>query len=224
MKKIFISLLALMILMTGCSVAKVENSSVSDILDTILYKDNNLSNTFMNGYSFYLPKGLQIVDKKDYNLEIKDHDNYYYLYVDTVLYFYKKDNQFVEDSSHFYSKKFTHDGKIGYIDVIEKENDYYYVALMYNYSKIEAYISKDNFSNAIMNMSYILSTVKYNDTVISQNITHESILSKEEKFNLFETEVENNNFLKYEEEYGTYKEQIVVGKDTDIIDVEEIVE
>jgi len=212
-----------MLLMTGCSVTKVENSSVSDILDTILYKDNNLSNTFMNGYEFYLPKGLQIVDKKDYNLVIKDNVEYYYLYVDTVLYYYQKENEFVENSSHFYSKKFTHNGKIGYIDIVQKEDDFY-IALMYNYSKIEAYVMKDNFSDAIMDMSYILSTVKYNDSVISKNISRDRILSQEEKFNLFETETENDNFLKYEEEYGTYKDNIVVNKDNDVIDVEEIVE
>ena len=39
-----------------------------------------------------------------------------------------------------------------------------------------------------------------------------------------EKAVENDNFLKYEDEYGTYKENIVINKDNDIIEIDEIVE
>ena len=202
---------------------KVSDKSVSDVLETILYVDNNLSNTFMDGYRLYLPKGVKVTDKKDYNLKIKDNNSYYYLYVDTIAYYYKTENSFVENSSHFYSKKFKHDNKDGYIDIVDNGN-YYFVVLMYNYSKIETYIFKDDFSNSFMNMCYILSTIKYNDSVISQYVGNDRQIFQEEKFNIFNSEAENDNFLKYEEEYGTYKQTVDINKDNDIIDVEDIVE
>jgi hypothetical protein len=208
---------------TGCTLVKVSDQSVSDVLETILYVENNLSNTFMNGYQFYLPKGVKITDKKDYNLTIKDNSNYYYLYVDTIAYYYKTKNSFVENTSHFYSKKFNHNNKDGYIDIIDNGN-YYFVVLMYNYSKIETYVLKNDFSSSFMNMCYILSTIKYNDSVISQYVGSVGTIFQEEKFNIFNSEAENDNFLKYEEEYGTYKQTIDISKDNDIIGVDDIVE
>ena len=49
-------------------------------------------------------------------------------------------------------------------------------------------------------------------------------ISQEENFNLFESKIENDNFLKYEEEYGTYKETIDINVDNDIIDFDETIE
>lgn len=223
MKKLLIALLAAMILVSGCSIVKVSEDSVSDILNTILYVDNNLANTYMEGYQFYLPKGVNIVDKEDYNLEIKGNKSIYYLYVDTVAYYYKTENSYVENSSHYYSKKINYKNKSGYIDIVEND-DYYFVVLMYNYAKIETYILKDDFDSSIINMCYILSTIKYNDAVISNHVGKVGTIFQEEKFDIFNSKAENDNFLQYEEEYGTYKEKIEINKDTDIINVDEIVE
>ena len=177
----------------------------------------------MEGYSLYLPKGVKIVDKNDYNLKIKDSKNYYYLYVDTIAYYYKTKNSFVENNSHFYARKFDYNGKIGYVDIVNKD-DYYFVVIMYNYTKIETYVKKEDFSSALMNMSSILSSVKYNDSVIEGYVGSEKMTTQEERFNIFDSNIENDNFLKYESEYGTYKEKIDIGKDTDIIDVDETIE
>ncbi len=223
MKKLLIALLISMFLISGCTMIKVSDESVSDILETILYVDNNLSNTFMDGYRLYLPKGVKVEDKKDYNLKIKDNDSNYYLYVDTIAYYYKTENSFVENTNDFYSKKSKHDDKDGYIDIVDN-GDYYFVVLMYNYSKIETYVSKSDFSNSFMNMCYILSTIKYNDSAIAQYVGNDRQIFQEEKFNIFNSEAENDNFLKYEEEYGTYNQTIDINKDNDIIDVEDIVE
>ena len=48
---------------SGCTVKKVSDESVSDIFDTIRYVDNNLSNTYMDGYSLYIPKVVKIMIK-----------------------------------------------------------------------------------------------------------------------------------------------------------------
>ena len=223
MKKLLVIFLISLCFISGCSVIKVSDQSITDIFNTILYVDNNLSNTYMEGYSLYLPKGVKVVDKKDYNLKIKDNDKYYYVYVDTVAYYYKVENAFVENNSHFFSKKIDRDGKIGYID-ITINGDYYYVVIMYNYTKIESFVKKEDFNSSITNMCSILSSIKYNDRVIEGYVGNNKATTQEERFNIFDSNIENDNFLKYESEYGIYKESIDNNIDNDIIDVDETIE
>lgn len=218
MKKIFVALL-MIVLLTGC--VKVSDKSVSDLFETILYVDNNLSNAYMDGYSFYLPQGLKIINKSDYNLVIQDNNQEYYLYIDTIAYYYNTDNLYTENSSHFYSKKFSYNDKKGYVDIVDNGNNYF-VVIMYNYAKIEAYIEKESFNKSLISICQILSTIKYNNAIISNHIGNNGVTYQEEKFNIFGTEVENDNFLKYEAEYGTYKNPI--NKNDDVIDVEEVIE
>ena len=219
MRKIFITLLIVSILLTGC--VKVSDKSVTDLFETILYNESNLSNTYMDGYSFYLPQGLKITNKNDYNLVIESKKDKYYLYIDTIAYYYKVNNLYQENNSHFYSKKFAHNNKNGYID-IQQNNDNYFVVVMYNYAKIEAFIDGNNFNKSLIEIFQILSTIKFNDAVISNYVGNKGEVYQEEKFNIFGTEVENDNFLKYEAEYGTYKEKI--NKNDDVIDVEEVID
>ena len=218
MKKIFVTLL-ITLLLTGCM--KVSDKSVSDIFETILYVDNNLSNTYMEGYSFYLPQGLKIIDKSDYNLIIQDNKQNYYLYIDTIAYHYNTENLFKENSNHFYSKKFVHAEKNGYIDVIDNGSNYF-VVMMYNYAKVEAFVSKDNFDKSIISICQLLSTIKYNAVVIDNYVGNKGTVYQEEKFNIFGIESENDNFLKYESEYGTYKKP--ANANDDVIDVEEVID
>ena len=223
MKKLLAAFLISLCFITGCTIVKVSDSSITDIFKTILYVDNNLSNTYMEGYSLYLPKGVKIVDKSDYNIKVKDSENYYYLYIDTVAYYYKVNNSFVPNNNHFFSKKIDSNGKIGYVDIVSND-DYYFIVLMYNYTKIESYVKKEDFSSALINMSSILSSIKYNEKVIEGHVGNEKMTTQEERFNIFDSNIENDNFLKYESEYGTYKETIDVNKDNDIIDVDETIE
>ena len=208
MRKYLIILIVSLTFITGCAIKKVETDSIKKIFDTVLYREQKLSNTFMEGYKFYLPKGVTIVDKKDYNLKIKDNKAYYYLYVDTIAYHYKTNNSFTTNSSKFYSEKLKNCDFEGYIDI--EENDY---------AKIEAYVPKDYLNNALMNMSYILSTIKFNDEVINKYIGSKGSVSQEEDFNIFDSKKENDSFLTYEKEYGTYKEPIII--DDNIVDIEE---
>ena len=221
MKKLLIALLISMFFVSGCNITKVSNKSVNDIFNTILYVDNNLSNTYMEGYSLYLPKGVTVIDKTDYNLKIKDNANYYYLYIDKIAYHYKVENSFVASNNHFYSQKISYNGKIGYVDIKEVD-DKYFIVMMFNYAKVEAYVSKGEFDNSMINICSILSSIKYNDSVISENIGDNKHITQEERFNIFDSNIENDNFLKYESEYGTYKE--TDNNDNDVIDIEETIE
>jgi hypothetical protein len=177
----------------------------------------------MEGYSLYLPRGVTVIDKTDYNLKIKDNNYYYYLYIDTIAYHYKVENSFKENNKHFFSRKFMNNGKSGYIDSVEKD-DYYFVVARYNYAKIESFVEKDDFANSIISMCSLLSSIKYNDKVIDGYVGNKTMILQEERFNIFDSHIENDNFLKYESEYGTYKESSDIGKDNDIIDVDETIE
>lgn len=221
MKKLLITLLIFTFFVSGCKITKISNKSINDIFNTVLYIDNNLSNTHMEGYSLYLPKGVTIIDKTDYNLKIRDNTNYYYLYIDTIAYHYKAENSFVASNNHFYSQKISYNGKTGYVD-IKEVNDKYFVVVMFNYAKMEAYVSKNEFDNSMMNICSILSSIKYNDSVISENIGDNKHVTQEERFDIFDSNIENDNFLKYESEYGTYKE--TDNNDNDVIDIEETIE
>lgn len=224
MKKLILTLLLSSIMLVGCDIHKVADKNVDEILQSVLYDDNKLVNTYMNGYELYLPKGINVLDKKDYNLNIKDQKNNYYLYVDTIAYYYQEENTYEEKSDHFYSRKFNYQGKSGFIDIIEHDK-YYFVVLMYNYAKIETFISKDDLSISLVNMGSILNSIKYNDKIIKENVGTDGSTFKEEKFNIFESKAENDNFLKYEEEYGTYKDKIVIpNKDNDVLELDEVVE
>ena len=86
MKKV-LTLLLMFLLITGCS--KIKDNSFDNIIDSILYQDTKLANNNFDGYKFYLPRGLKVYNKNDSNIEIKDSNNTYYLYVDMISYYYK---------------------------------------------------------------------------------------------------------------------------------------
>jgi len=205
------------VLCTGCSISKVNITSINNIIDTILYGDNKIYNTFMEGYKFYLPKGMKITDKQDFNIKIKNNDNYYFLYIDTVAYYFRTNNRFLSDDTHFYSQRIDYGDKIGFIDITE-ESDGYFVVLMYNYAKVEAYVEKDDLNDALISICSILSSVEYNDDTISKRIQSNGSSGQEEEFDIFASKKENDNFLTYKEEYGTYSGTII--NDPDIVDVE----
>ena len=45
--------------------------------------------------------------------------------------------------------------------------------MVYNYAKIEAYVDKDSLKKSVEDMSYILSSVKFNDTLLKK--MHEQV-------------------------------------------------
>jgi len=219
MRRLSVLLLVVVLFITGCEV--VNYDSVNTIIDTVLYEKSKLQNINFEGYSFYLPQGTKVVDKHDYNLKIKDNDNYYYLYVDTIAYYYKTKNEFEIDRNHFYTSELNNGNQFGYVDVSE-HNDYYFVVIMYNYAKIESFVSKDDFNIVFANMCSILSSVKFNDKVIDTYIDNNKIISQAEEFNIFSSKNEDDNFLKYEQEYDVYdneKDNDNVINDEDHIDL-----
>lgn len=200
MKKVIILFMGILLL-TGCY-NDILSDDTSAILDTFLSKNTNLVNTYSEGYKYYLPNEVVVDSKKDYN-EVLDYNGYkYYLYVDVVSYFYKKDIEFVNNDSIYYSKYLSYNNKEGYIN-IEKINDLYKVEMYYNFAKIETYVDYDNLNKTIINMCYITNSLVFNDSVASLGLNSSDDKLNEEKFDFY-TPKKEGNFIDYINKYDDY--------------------
>ncbi|MBQ3297352.1 MAG: hypothetical protein IJG97_00955 [Bacilli bacterium] len=209
MKKIVL-LSTILLLLTGCSVVRLSDSNIEKNIDTIMTEKVNLHNVHYDGYKYYLPKGINFVSKEDFNAILKDsHNNKYYLYVDVIGYYHKIKNSYEENYDLYLSKKLKYNKKNGYIQ-IEEINSKYFIQYVFNYVKIEAYVSKEDLNDAVINISYILRSIKYNDKVL-ESLVGENVLDyKEVEYNLFKADSTKESFLDVveREETDKYKKDI----------------
>lgn len=197
MKKML--LLACLLLLCGCSVIRIDTNSVDNIVSVILSKNNDLYNQIGKGYKYYVPRGVSYIDTADYNDVLYSNGNYYYLYIDIISYYHNISKEYVVDPDAYYSRKIDINGKQGYLEINQQDNGRYFIEFMYNYSKIEVLADRDDINDIVLNTSYILSTVKFNDNVIKV-ILDEEFLVSEEKYDIFTSKKETDNFLKLEDE------------------------
>ncbi len=193
MKRILTFLLILLV--TGCTVVRIDTTNLDTIVDVVLSKDNILYNRVGKGYKYYVPKGVTYIDTDDLNDKLYSNGNYYYLYVDAISYYNNKTVDYQEKEDIYYSRKIsTEDGFkwSGYIE-IEKKGDLYYVEFVYNHAKIETAVSKDSLNDVILNSAYILSTIQFNSDVISLMLDDEYFTNKEEKYEVFAKSKENSD-------------------------------
>lgn len=210
MKRLIVLLSIVTLFVTGCSVSKLDNNDIGKNMKTLLSKKVNLYNVYYEGYKYYLPKGISFIDKEDYNAILKDSDgNKYYMYVDAISYYHKvKNNYEVNDNSH-YSKIIDYNKKSGYIQVDEIDSKYF-IQFVFNYSKMEAYVKKDDLSQVVTNMCSILRTVKFNDAVLESLIGENVLNYKEEDYTLFKADSSKESFLDVveREETDLYKKDL----------------
>lgn len=218
MKKI-IFLVTLLVFFTGCSIKSMSSYDINEIIDDALKNEEVTTNVVFDGYKYYLPRGIKIVDKKEYNSKLLSNGNYYYLYVDIISYYHKTPLEYTVDNNLYLSKKISYNGKEGYIEIKKNEEDNYFLKIEYNYSKIESYVSEDNLNDAVYDSIRILASVNYNDTIINSLIGDNILDYQEETFTLFESKREEGTFLDYIEEYDVYDDSNSV-KDEDILDAE----
>ena len=197
MKKVL--LLCLLLLLTGCSVVRIDTSSVDNIVNVVLSKDNQLYNHIGKGYKYYIPRGVSYIDTNDYNDVLYSNGIYYYLYIDVISYYYDKVQQYEVNENAYYSKSISINDKDGYLEINKQDDDRYFIEFMYNYSKIEVIAEYDQINDIVLNATYILSTIKFNDNVIKAMLD-DNFLVSEEKYDIFTSKKETNDFLKLEEE------------------------
>ena len=196
MKKLFL-LGAILLVITGCS--SIESSEISSILSDSLNSRVNTTNVNRMGYRYYLPKGLIIKSNKDFNEIISDQKYLYYLYVDIVS--YESDIQFTYtvNPDAYYSSSLTYQGKKGYIEINNYENDQYLIEIMYNYAKIEVIAYESDIKKCVAYAISILTSVAYNDNVIENYLGDDIFLSSEEAYDIFEI-VGSDNYLQFTDE------------------------
>ena len=197
-KLIFASLVTL--ILTGCTIVRIDTTNIDNILNVILSKDNTLYNRVGRGYKYYVPRGVTYIDSSGSNDKLYSNGIYYYLYLDEISYYYKKTTNYKVDNSKYYSKKINNNGKSGYLE-ITKQEDLYLIEFVYNYAKIEALVPEEDINDTVLNCSYILSTIKYNSKIVKLSLEDNFLQNKEDKYNVFSKKnQDNNSFLRYEEE------------------------
>lgn len=200
MKKRIVLLSIMLLLVSGCSVQTLSTTSFEDNISMILSEDTTLANVNFDGYQYYVPDGMRFVNKDDYNALLQDkYANRYYLYVDAIGYFHDTKNTYKINKDAYYSKKLNYNKKNGYIEINEI-GDEYFVEMVFNYCKIEAYIPKKYLIPVINNMSYILQSVDFHDKILESLIGENVLNYKEESFNIFESKEDtDDSVLKYED-------------------------
>lgn len=195
MKK-FVILLLVTLILTGCTVVRIDTDNIDNTINVVLSKNNNLYNQVGKGYKYYVPRGVSYIDTVEFNDKLYSNGDYYYLHIDAISYYYQKEMDFTERSDIYYSRKFDINDKVGYLE-IEEKNDKYLINFFYNYARIQALVDKEDINSVILNASYILSTVKFNYEVIKLMLDDEFFINKEETYDIFESTSESNNFLEY---------------------------
>lgn len=193
MKKVVIITL-MVLLLTGCSIVRINTNNIDTIVDVILSKNNNLYNRVGRGYKYYVPRGVTYLDTDENNDKLYSNGNFYYLFVDVVGYYNDIQIDYHEKNDIYYSRKISKEDGFssdGYLEITTK-NSLYYVLFVYNYAKIETIVSKNELNNAILNSAYILSTIQFNSDVIGLMIDDEKINNREEKYELFNNKKNDN--------------------------------
>ncbi len=192
MKRLIVLLSIILVLVTGCSIKKLDNSDIGKNIKILLTEKVNLHNVYFEGYKYYVPKGLKFVNKEEYNALLTDRmKNQYYLYVDAISYYHKVENTYEIDEDVHYSKVLNYNKKTGYLQINEFD-DKYFIQFVFNYAKVEALIRKKDLTEAINNICYLLRSVKYNDKVLESLIGDNILSYQEENYSLFDTETEDD--------------------------------
>lgn len=193
---------------------------MNEIVDSIISKETNLKSVSLEGYSYFLPQGV--------NLNTSDKENsilYYnrkkmYLYVDLISYYHKVESTYTTNPNAYYSLAIDKNGKKGYLEITQIGENYF-IEYMYYYSKIEAFVQREDLKKTVTVMSYILNSIKMNDEIIESFIGSNSYHSKEEQFNIFKPNGQESDFLDIIEQYDDGRTQ---SKNEDILDIDENIE
>ena len=210
MKKLL--LCAVMILLV-CGCSNINKMKIDEITSNSLTGKASRGNVVRIGYKYYKPALMSIVSTTNNNEVLRSEDHLYYLYVDTVSYLNKSNNNYEENDISYYSKKINNKKKYGYIEINEMKDNQYLIEIMYNYAKIEVMVEEDDIKEAVANSMSILTSIKYNDTVIKNKLDTHILSSYEETVDIFKTASnKKTNYLKYVDD-KTYDKDVIPDMD-----------
>lgn len=224
MKKKIILLIISILTLTGCT--NLTNMSTDEVVDVMLKNDTNLSNNVFDGYKYYIPKGLRLLEKDEYNASLKDeYNNTYYFYIDVISYYNKEEVEYKVNNNAYFSKELDYNDKKGYLEITKIEDtDAYFIEYMYNYGKIEAFVKENEIKSAIINMSSILKSLEFNRTVLESLIGNNVLDYKEDTYDVMKPKgstATKDTYLEYEEKYGIYEGYGNNNTSEDRIEIEE---
>jgi len=198
-KKYCVFLMAIVLLLTGCS--KI-TSNLDEVVNAIMTKDSNYVNTVSTGYELYIPTGVKQMVDNEYNQQFKIGNRYIYLYVDIISYYYKNMlNYKSNDSYTYYYHELFLNNKEGYIGVDKGEDDLYFVEIVYNYSKIEFYADSTELPYVLANALIIQKSIKYNDNLIDLELGSSTNDGREIKYELDGPQDNQSTFSDVLQEY-----------------------
>ena len=164
-----------------------------------------------------IPKRIEELNK-DYKSMLLIGFQLDYLNIDYISYINNEtpNHNIIEDS--YYYKSFSNNGKEGFIEISEN-NSYFFIEIMYNYAIIETAVKENDINYAVINILNILNSIKYNKTVISNEVGKSTFLHKEILYEIEKPKVQTDdkNFLDFIEEYDKYVEPKNSVKDEDKI-------
>ena len=224
MKKKIILLIISILTLTGCT--NLTNMSIDEVVDVMLKNDTNLSNNVFDGYKYYIPKGLRLLEKDEYNASLKDeYNNTYYFYIDVVSFYNKEEAEYKVNNKAYFSKELDYNNKKGYLEITKIEDtDAYFIEYMYNYGKIEAFVKENEIKSAIINMSSVLKSLEFNRTVLESLIGNNVLDYKEDTYDVMKPKgstATKDTYLEYEEKYGIYEGYGDNNTSEDRIEIEE---
>jgi len=178
---------------------RINTNSVDNIINVILSKNNHLYNRVGKGYKYYVPRGVNYIDTDELNDKLYSNGNYYYLYIDAVSYYYNIDFEYQVDDNAYYSRLIEINDKKGYLEISENDKKYS-IKFVYNYGTFEAIVDENSINEVVTDASYILSSIKYNDKVISLSLNDDYFINREEQYKEFISKGTTGNFLKAPDE------------------------
>ena len=186
MKKNFILLsLLICLFVTGCK--SVQDMTLEEIINKKVNRSVETYNTYRKGYKYFLPSGLGVVESTDYNEVLRDENYRYYLYIDAVSYFNKVIETYEVSEDAYVSMPINYNIKYGYLEITRKDEDKYFIEIMYNYAKIEVIVKEKDINVVVSNSMNILSSIKFNDNILKTLLGDETSQLNEFEFNIFET-------------------------------------
>lgn len=209
MKKVkYLIIILAIVFITGCT--NINKTDYKKLINDI-GQGMRLTNTSRKGYKYYVPKGIKIINVKDYNEILRDDNYTYYLYVDVVSFYNGVKCEYIENKNAYYSLKLDN----GYLEINKLENDKYLIEIMDNYAKIEVIVDGNYLKKAVTFSEIILSSIEYKYNVLDSLMKEEMLNSSEIEFDIFKTISSDASFSVYEEEYNQYEETV---KDSDMIE------
>ncbi len=214
MKKVLL-LITVLFFLTGC--VNINDSNYENIISSgLMERKIAFKNKTSQGYSYYLPKGLVVIEDLNNNVTLKSEKYNMYVYIDLISYFNKKEDTYIENTTSYYSKRITKDDKFGYLEINLRENDKYLIEIMYNYAKIEVIVNNKDIKEMLSYAISLLSSISYNDKIIENMIGEDILNYNENEYNIFETASSDSSIIRRENS-SLNEDNTNVIPDTDLI-------